>query len=696
MRKIFIIFLLLAVQFTGMAQTFMTPGNYTWVPPIGTASFSVTEWGGGGAGFASQGGGGSSYTRTKFFNLDTSSTPIQLYVGRGGYNLDNGSSDGENSWFIAPSGFVVNSGYGLSNGTTFTYQVDNIYRDVVRAGGRGGTSCPLGNAGGGGGGSPSSSGVVSGGTNATNCTAGNNAIPGRGGDGIGLGGNGGKTFGQLPAATNGRNPGGGGGSGAEATSGGNGMVVFTLSLIGTPGIIAQPFSIPFPSEGPVDTLIRSIAQASGYNPGGNSIIYRWEYSIDNMVSWNTVPGINKDSSYKRSIIDSVGYHYRRIATNTVSQDSISNVVKLKVFSKYNIPQTVNTPAKNGSISGNVFSRNGTGIFGIKVYAQKLVGLKSSPQSHIDSVVTGNGGGYQFLNLYYGDKDAPNNDPVNVSFKVWPAKPLNTFNPDTIFPLTLSFSSIGPLPNNNFTNTTVLSITGRIFQQCKGCLNANTVVVDTVTAGVDSAKIAGGDIPVYSPVDDGSGVYAASVQDPGQKIFTPSFSNHKFNPPFSSILVNDNVSGLNFEDTTTRVISGKLTAGCNDFIGTAVLEFTDVLPNDNLGNPRLSRFRKRVTTNAVSGTYSIRLPARKYKAAVISFAATSNVSQAEVRTFFASTNFERDITERDTTLNLVYQRPPVIELVGLNNDCAGLSGNTTDAAFVVIPQSTIRQFLVKVY
>ena len=59
----------------------------------------------------------------------------------------------------------------------------------------------------------------------------------------------------------------------------------------------------------------------------------------------------------------------------------------------------------------------------------------------------------------------------------------------------------------------------------------------------------------------------------------------------------------------HTLSGYLRAGCNNYIGTAVLQFEDILPKDANGNIRPSVFRKRVTTADLTGYYSIRLPAR---------------------------------------------------------------------------------------
>ena len=681
------------------AQTripYAVPGNYTVQEAIGATSYYATQWGGGGAGRAGNGGGGSPVTNTKWFNID-SSTVIQLYVGRGGFKFGNPSGDGENSWIVTPAGVKVFSGYGKIDGTIFWYPLDSnrVSYGAEQSGGKGGADCSNAFAGGGGGGA---------GRNTFEIPDGGNAVCGVGTASSGVGGGGDQTFGRGGNGSNfytsvrasGGNDQGGGGGGLgffinDTATGGNGRLFLLFRYDGgSGGIIANPYSVPYPRESEKDS-IRSIAQASGYNPGGTSIIYRWEYSV-NGTSWIRVPGINPGASCKLPPTDSVGYYYRRIATNVPYPDTISNVVKLRVFNKTNVNNGV--PSKNGSIYGKVVSKNNPtgGIVGITVYAQKMIGLKSSPQSHIDSVVTGLGGSYQFFNLYYGDKDAPNNDPDQVTFKIWPAKPRHKFDP-VMRTQALSFSNYNPFQTIDFKDTTVLSVTGRIFQQCIGCLNADNVVVDSLTAGVDSAKITGGDLPVYSMLD-GSGNYAASVQDPGLKTFTPSFSYHQFNPASRSINVTDDVSGQHFEDTTTRMILGRLTDGGKDSIGTAILEFTDTVKG-RTGYV----FRKRVNVNS-NGNYAVRLPARSYRVSIISFNSIYQpgnpryITEGAIGTFFnqlfPKDSLIRNIVTENKTLDLVYHRPPVITVTQL----ADTSCNT--AAGVIFFQNKRKPFSIKIF
>ena len=708
MRKILIFILLLINVAVAKAQfTFNTPGNSTYEPKIGQESFYFYRaWGGGGAGDSLSGGGGSPCISSKLFYLDSSSTPIKIYIGRGGRNAGNPSKNGENSWIIAPNGDTVFTGFGKSNGTSFTYPID-ANRQFSSKGGQGALNCSNQRAGGGGGGAATYR-FNGGDGNAPGCFIIRGGIGGYGINGlngingqqieVGKGGKGSVNPNFLENNNNvdGFNPGGGGGglsyiqsTPVILTKGGNGSVeIEGYAFNGTPGSIAQPYTVPFPREWEFDS-IRSISQASGYNPGGNSIIYRWVYSTDGINNWLTVPGNNFGRSCKIPSSDATGFYYRRIATNVPYPDTISNVVRLKVFSNIN--------GKNGQINGRVTFKNPTiGPEGVKIYAQKQTDLKSSPKSHIDSTVTISGGYFTLSNLYYGDA---NNDPPTVKFNVWPVQPLHQFSPDTIKGIQLS--ALNPAFANaiSFQDTTALSITGKIFQQCKGCLNEINNAVDTFKVGVDSAIINEGLSSVAN--SDGNGMYATSVPNPGSITLTPKYKNHLFSPGLRSIVVNGPVSGQDFEDITKRTISGRLTDGGGDPIGLAILEFTDTVA----GRSGFT-FRKRDTTTT-SGDYSINLPARAYRVKVINF--TSNISDttipqnprnpryispSDVNSFFnqllPKDSLYRNIDSSNQTLNLVYRRRPVIAVTNLVDTACN------PAAGVIFFQNKRKPFTIQIF
>jgi len=467
--------------------------------------------------------------------------------------------------------------------------------------------------------------------------------------------------------------------GRDGSAATTGKFLLTVNLQGNnAGSIETGHTIPNPQE-LIPDYVASVT------PANRQLSYTWDKSDNGTSNWQGIP--QSDTVAYRLPVTTASAYYRRRANFSCGPFSIVTLITDPAFIRVVNP--------NGVISGKVTSLNGTtGIKGIEVIAYKNgLSISGSPASFIYRDTTGDQGEYSIQPIYYGRTDVT----TKMEFVVKPIKPGHRFDKDSI---KTELTNLSPEKTiDKFIDSTGYAITGKTFQECTNCNDANgniqlqTCPLDSVTISTNVLGV----LPVLSGYTLGEyGVYGMVVQNPGAYNLSASFRNHLFTQSPRSIVVTKDTNNVNFKDVTTRVISGKLTAGCNNFIGRAVLEFTDVLPNDSLGNPRTSCFRKRVTTDTFTGNYSITLPARKYKVTVVGFSPTSDVTQQNVIAFFAPAKFERDITERDTTINFVYQRPPVLEVLGLNNDCPGLSGNTVDSAFVVIPQSSIKEFLVKVY
>lgn len=463
--------------------------------------------------------------------------------------------------------------------------------------------------------------------------------------------------------------------------------IFELSIssqdfpLETGGSIAQGFTVPRPQE-QFPLFINNVISPAVF-PASLSPTLSWQKSENGGASW--AAAINSK--------DSVGYILPALTTTTQFRRLYnvcgtiypSNIAEIKVVNP------------NGAISGKVKSISGAGVTGIEISVYKNgVGLTGSTPGYVYKDTTDSQGNFSVQRIYYGDPS----ENYSTQFVIKPFRPNHVFDNDSLL-VTLT-NVIPQLSAVDFVDSTVYSLTGQVYQECASCtgISGNT---EMQTCPLDSVRMSSnvaGVIPVLTGFDDNAGQYgryALSVQNPGSYNIIPSYRNHLFSPPVRSIAVTSDVSNINFNDTSTRQITGRLTAGCGDYIGTAVLEFTDILPDDAQGNPRSSCFRKRVTTTAGTGFYSIRLPARKYKVRVVSFSAVSDVTSPDLLAFFGTAihadSLIRDITERDTTLNLVYQRLPVIVLQGLDNDC---NRSPSDSAFVVIPQGVTRTFLIKVF
>ncbi|MEO5888661.1 MAG: LamG-like jellyroll fold domain-containing protein [Ferruginibacter sp.] len=453
---------------------------------------------------------------------------------------------------------------------------------------------------------------------------------------------------------------------------------FTIAQIS--GSITGTHTIPYPQELTPD-LLQSVSAPAAI-PG---LTISWEKNEENN-GWVVTTPAAATAQYPLPELTK-NTLFRRVVT-VCGTTYYSNIVSIKVIKP------------NGAISGRVLSSNGTPVEGIKIYVQKKTSsLPGSPLNHRDSATTGADGSYTVSPLYYGD---PDTIPAPATqFIVMPVKANHAFNFDT---LTRSLTNIIPQVSNvDFIDKTVLSITGKTYQECVGCVNENGQP-QTIVCPLDSVDMYKNDsyFTKTGQIEQGGeyGSYAATVTDPGTYKIEPRFKNHVFEPVFTNVAVTQNVADINFKDVSTHTISGKLTAGCNDYIGTAVLEFSDIIPNDADGNPRTGCFRKRVTTNPGSGTYSIVLPARKYAVRLISFTpkAGGNVNSPDLLAFFNTTvpkdSLVRDVTIANDSLDLIYQRAPVIQLIGLDNVC--LAKPVATNSFTVMQQGIEKTFTIKVY
>lgn len=221
-------------------ETFVTPGQNTWVCPVGVSTVLVELWGGGGGGggnaVASDGGGGGAaggYGSVAAYAVTAGNT-YTFFVGTGGPGVTSaaGTNGGVTWWRDAttfqvpggPGGKVVAA--GSPGGTTAGVATSDASFvgsfDVKKSGGTGGAGVNN-NSGGGGGGGGSSGDTGSGGAGGTG-TAGTGGAGGTAGTtngGIGGDGGSGTANGIAPVSGNG---GGGGGSGEGVVKGGDGAV----------------------------------------------------------------------------------------------------------------------------------------------------------------------------------------------------------------------------------------------------------------------------------------------------------------------------------------------------------------------------------------------------------------------------------------------------------------------------------------
>ncbi len=445
------------------------------------------------------------------------------------------------------------------------------------------------------------------------------------------------------------------------------------------GTIGNDHTVPYPKELTTDNITSTASAIAGST-------YSWQMQTIGNTNWVTATGSTNSATYSIPNISQTT-SYRRVATSSTYCNTpyYSNVV------------TITVVQPDGVIEGQVTSASGAPVQGITITATRLTAITGSAPANYNylSVITGPDGTYTINNIYYGSGSG-----ASANVRITPSKASHNFNfaylDRTLTPNTSSRSGV------DFVDNTVISITGRTYQQCTTCNNASGGT-ETQICDIDSVQILKEGVYTTTSgyINPNYGRYALTVSDPTPITIKPQFTGHTFSPASSTVTPTNNLSGIDFADVTTRTITGKITAGCNNYIGVAVLEFTDVLPNGPNGAVRSSCFRKRVTTTTGTGNYSITLPARKYSVQVISFTpavASTNpnyVSEAELKSFINTKvpkdSLTSDISTSNDVLNLVYQRPPVIAInSGLNIVC------NTPTPFALLPQAAADSFKVFVY
>ena len=336
----------------------------------------------------------------------------------------------------------------------------------------------------------------------------------------------------------------------------------------------------------------------------------------------------------------------------------------------NIVQKVVIPV-DGVIEGTILSTLGTPIGSVRVVATLQNTVLGSPQNTYEST-TGSDGKYRISNIYYGAGEA--------IFQVVPSREdhefINVSSPqNSTASVTLASPATGD-PRNiasgvDFTDVTSLTIEGQITQGFDGIsCNMEGVTVDLILDGV-----------VNTVQTDSEGKYSLSVDNGiGQYGIKPSFQGHEFNPPQITRLVDDNLTGINFEDVQMRTLSGSVKAGCETPMGRATLKISALAGCGIMTT----------VTTAADGTYSIELPARSY---TIDYQMIEDVVEGfdplDIDLFLSAITTV-DLTDESQTLDLVYHRQPVIEVTGLPE------GPACGYEFSVLQQGITYPLVIKAY
>ncbi len=290
---------------------------------------------------------------------------------------------------------------------------------------------------------------------------------------------------------------------------------------------------------------------------------------------------------------------------------------------------------NGTFTGEVKAPFGGPVSGVQVCAERLDDVPDGADGITTYCDTTDGSGFfEIKDVYYYDR---------AKFRITPSLEDRGFNPGFL-ERTLDLQNPS-FPNVNFIDTTSFSVKGRVTQ-----------VLDGDTCGVENVRILIDDL-FQGTLTDEDGNYNLTVQETGTYDIAPEFESHTFSPPEQEFFIDEDLSGVDFENTQRDTLRGYVLAGCDIFIGTAEVTVTSV-------DGPASCFQKTVTTSDPSGYYEVILPSRAYRVEVTRFVSNnpSELDGEEVLNFFDPDTL--DLTLGAAEKNFIFRRPPEIRVLGM--------------------------------
>ncbi len=479
----------------------------------------------------------------------------------------------------------------------------------------------------------------------------------------------------------------------------------------TAGGIGGPPIVPYPQE--IQLALTSLSAPTGV-PAVTPLTLTWQQS-ENNTTWTDLPNSNSQTiglpTISNDALPVKSFYFRRV----------TSVCSLSAFTA---PVQVRVVPADGVIAGRVVSGDGfTPVASVTITAVRTTtGLAGSPGSMTYTTVSGTDGTYNISPIYYGVNSSisPTGSVTASTFVITPRYtdrndgPPNSPTMVHVFSPASQTASLNQFTNprtlTDFRDLTTFAISGQARQTCPDCitgLSGSTSLTGFIGCPVDSVVIktfqGANQLAqtktqyLNSPAPGDYGRFAATINNPGTYTLTATASKLVFVPASQTVLVSSNVYNLNFDSPTSQTIQGRVSAGCGEAIGQAVLEFTDVL-KDASGNNRLSCFKKQVITNS-AGYYQVVLPPRIYKVTALSLSpnSTAGIGLTDFMTFV--NNLPADSLTRNlasttavVTLNVVYERPPTLAVEGLVSPAAC----GTASAFSVMEQSVPTPLTVKIY
>ena len=302
---------------------------------------------------------------------------------------------------------------------------------------------------------------------------------------------------------------------------------------------------------------------------------------------------------------------------------------------------------NGRISGHVQTPlTQLPISGVMVCVEQENDLDQSAAGTIYCDTTDEFGDYSIRQIYYG---------VEATFKVTPSKQNHAFDP-AFLPeqrLDLEVPSLGI----NFADTTAFVVSGQVVQALNGD-----------TCGLQGVEIWIGDLFKGDRTGPG-GHYSIGVEESGSYKITPVLGTHGMAPGSRTVMVDADVVGVNFIDTSVNLVEGVVKAGCDIFIGQSEVRLYS-------GGDSICLDTVLLTDE--NGRYIATLPARPYDIEVQDFTPADGfvIDPDEVLGYFATE--EVDLTHDPVEQDFIFRRPPSIAISGMpDKKCTDLAGSVVE-------------------
>ncbi len=335
------------------------------------------------------------------------------------------------------------------------------------------------------------------------------------------------------------------------------------------------------------------------------------------------------------------------------------ITPLKGSVPYKSAVVIGNRKANGKISGEIKTISLGGVDSVIVCAERLDDV---PQGDITNYcdTTDASGYYEINDIYYYE---------GAKFRITPMRGTHGFNPGySDRTIDLDNHSVNGL---NFTDTSSFTVSGKIVQ-----------IMNNDTCNVKGAELWVDDL--YRGVKtDENGEYKLTVDHSGKYKISAKLDDHTFSPASRTYTITEDLDNVNFTDTTTNILEGKIQGSCDIYIGYADFHIY------SKANPA-SCFDTTITTDHDSGYYRIRLPAREYYIALTKFYPQDPqiADESDVENYFHTQ--DADLSNGRAVKNFIYRKAPTVEITGFYTMGCGDYENIP-----IVQQGQVTQLIVEV-